>query len=46
MKENFDPARFDDFINYANTTNRNLFFYSLPILATFSAESKCYEEFH
>lgn len=44
MRENFDPAKFDDFINFSN--NKHQFVFTLLILANFSAELKCYEELH
>ena len=44
MRESFDPARFDDFINFSN--NKHEFVFTLLILANFSAKLKCYEELH
>ena len=44
MRENLDPARFDDFINFSN--NKHEFVFTVLILANFSAKLKCYEELH
>lgn len=44
IRENFDPAKFDDFINFSN--NKHEFIFSFLILTNFSTELKCCEELH